>query len=128
MPKGMLTRLSVEMHKSIDRELIWKDGIILADRKARAEVIEAYYEDEIRIRVAGFPKKDLLTRIRHEFNKIHDSYEKLRYQELIPCNCQICKGSQQPHAYALKKLEERLQNRKRPRTLRKLRIAEDKMR
>ncbi|AFY99750.1 COR domain-containing protein [Calothrix sp. PCC 6303] len=110
MPKGMLTRFAVEMHKLIDGELIWKDGVILTDGNARAEVIEAYYKNEIRIRVSGFPKKDLLTRIRHEFNKIHDSYEKLRYQELIPCNCPTCKGSQNPHAYALKKLQERLQN------------------
>ncbi|AFZ01290.1 SAV_2336 N-terminal domain-related protein [Calothrix sp. PCC 6303] len=110
MPKGMLTRFIVEMHKPIDNELIWKDGVILTDGNARAEVIEAYYKNEIRIRVSGFPKKDLLTRIRHEFNKIHDSYEKLRYQELIPCNCPTCKGSQNPHAYALKKLQERIQN------------------
>lgn len=110
MPKGMLTRFSVEMHKLIDSELIWKDGIILIEENARAEVIEAYYKNEIRIRVVGFPKKDLLTRIRHEFKKIHDSYEKLRYQELIPCNCPTCKGSQKPHAYALKKLQERLKN------------------
>jgi internalin A len=110
MPKGMLTRFIVEMHKLIDAELIWKDGVILTDGNAHAEVIEAYYKNEIRIRVSGFPKKDLLTRIRHEFNKIHDSYEKLRYQELIPCNCPTCKGSQNPHAYVLKKLQERIQN------------------
>jgi internalin A len=110
MPKGMLTRFSVEMHKLIDSDLIWKDGLILTDKNARAEVIEAYYKNEIRIRVSGFPKKDLLTRIRHEFKKIHDSYEKLRYQELIPCNCPTCKGSQNPHAYALQKLQERLEH------------------
>ena len=111
MPKGMLTRFTVEMHKLIDSDLVWKDGVILSDRNTRAEVIEAYYKNEIRIRVSGFPKKDLLTCIRHEFKKIHDSYEKLRYQELIPCNCPACKGSQNPYAYALQKLQERLQNR-----------------
>jgi internalin A len=110
MPKGMITRFIVEMHRLIDSELMWKDGIILTDGNVRAEVIEAYYKNEIRIRVSGFPKKDLLTRIRHEFNKIHDSYEKLCYQELIPCNCPTCKGSQNPHTYALQKLQERLEN------------------
>ncbi len=110
MPKGMLTRFTVEMHRLIDSDLVWKEGIILSEENARAEVIETYSKNEIRIRVSGFPKKDLLTRIRHEFNKIHDSYEKLRYRELIPCNCLTCKGSQNPHAYALQKLQERLQN------------------
>ncbi len=110
MPKGMLTRFSVEMHRLIKSDLIWKDGVIIADNNARAEVIEVYYKKEIRIRVSGFFKKDLLTRIYHEFDKIHNSYEKLRYQILIPCSCPICKGSQNPHAYELQKLKERLQN------------------
>jgi internalin A len=110
MPKGMLTRFTVEMHLLIDSDLVWKEGVILSDRSARAAVIENYSKNEIRIRVSGFPKKDLLTRIRHEFDKIHNSYEKLRYQELIPCNCPTCKGSQTPHAYVLQKLQERIQN------------------
>jgi internalin A len=119
MPKGMLTRFAVEMHKLIDNDLIWKDGIILADRYARAEIIETYYKKEIRIRISGKLKKRLLEKIRHEFEKIHSSYNKpeeppenhrLRYQEFIPCNCPLCNGSQSPHAYALKNLEERMSN------------------
>jgi internalin A len=110
MPKGMLTRFIVEMHRLIDRDLVWKEGVILTDGSTRAVVVENYSKNEICIRVSGFPKKDLLTRIRHEFDKIHNSYEKLRYQELIPCNCPTCKGSQNPHAYVLKKLQERLEN------------------
>jgi internalin A len=112
MPKGMLTRFIVEMHRLIDHNLVWKEGIILTQENARAEVIEAYYKKEIRIRISGQLKKSLLEAIRHEFSKIHDSYEKLRYQELIPCNCPTCKGSQSPHTYALRQLQERLTNRK----------------
>jgi internalin A len=119
MPKGMLTRFSVEMHRLIDNDLIWKDGVILADNNARAEVIETYYKKEIRIRISGKFKKNLLEKIRHEFDNIHDSYNKpeeppenhrLRYQEFIPCNCLKCYGSQSPHSYALKSLEERIKN------------------
>ena len=119
MPKGMLTRFTVEMHRWIDGDLVWKEGVILIDGNARAEIIEAYYKNEIRIRISGQLKKRLLEKIRHEFDKIHNSYNKpedppedhrLRYQEYIPCNCSTCKGSQTPHAYALKRLEERLKN------------------
>ncbi len=110
MPKGMLTRFIVEMHRRIDNELVWKEGVILTQDNSRAEVIEAYYKKEIRIRIFGKTKKPLLEAIRHEFRKIHDSYEKLRYQEFIPCNCATCHGSQTPHSYALKRLEERLRN------------------
>ncbi|MCY7277375.1 MAG: GTPase [Phormidesmis sp. CAN_BIN44] len=124
MPKGMLTRFIVEMHKLIARsspptleagsgELVWKDGVILKDGDTRAEVIEARYKNEIRIRISGCPKKTLLERIRHEFGKIHDSYgERLRYQEFIPCNCSVCKGSQTPFSYSLDHLQERLKNKR----------------
>jgi internalin A len=116
MPKGMITRFIVEMHRLIDRtspdcELVWKDGVILKDGDTRAEIIEARYRNEIRIRLSGKIKKPLLEKIRGEFDKIHDSYgDRLRYQEYIPCNCSVCNGSQTPHSYALKRLEERLRN------------------
>ena len=119
MPKGMLTRFSVEMHKLIDSELIWKDGVILTDGNARAEIIENYYKSDIRIRISGKLKKPLREKVRYEFDKIHASYNnpddppenhRLRYQEFIPCNCSQCRGSQTPYAYPLKRLEERLKN------------------
>ncbi len=108
MPKGMLTRFIVEMHRLIDCNLVWKEGVILINGNARAEIIEAYYQNEIRIRITGSIKKSLREAIRHEFHKIHDSYEKLRYKEFIPCNCSTCQGSQSPFSYPLNRLEERL--------------------
>lgn len=119
MPKGMITRFIVEMHRLIDNGLVWKDGVILHDDHARAEVIEARYRNEIRIRISGQLKKPLLENIRYEFRKIHESYNKpdeppakhrLHYQEYIPCNCSVCNGSQTPHAYTLQDLQKRLKD------------------
>jgi internalin A len=119
MPKGMITRFIVEMHRFIDNGLVWKDGVILRDEHARAEVIEARYRNEIRIRISGQLKKPLLENIRYEFRKIHESYNKpdeppethrLHYKEFIPCNCAVCNGSQMPHAYALQDLQKRLKD------------------
>jgi internalin A len=119
MPKGMLNRFIVEMHKLIDGDLVWKEGVILKDENAHAEVIEAYYKNEIRIRITGKLKKPLLESIRHEFRKIHNSYNnpedppkkhRLRYQEFIPCNCSVCKGSQTPFSYSLDRLHARLKS------------------
>jgi internalin A len=108
MPKGMLTRFIVEMHRLIEGDLVWKEGVILIDSNARAAVIENYPKNEIHIRISGAIKKPLREAIRHEFCKIHDSYEKLRYQEFIPCICPNCKGSSSPFSYSLDRLEERL--------------------
>ncbi len=121
MPRGILTRFIVEMHNLIEScpapapatsQLVWKNGVILTDSRARAEIIEFDDKRAIRIRVVGFQKKALLDCIRHEFQKIHASYERLQYQELIPCNCAICKNIQTPHTYTLQSLLKRLENRK----------------
>ena len=121
MPKGIITRFIVEMHLLIYRpqsnlpkgkgDIVWRDGVILADNYAKAEVIENYHQREIRIRVSGNHKKSLLDRIRHELWKIHATYDdRLKYQEFIPCNCEQCKGSQDPHLYDFEKLRRRLAN------------------
>jgi internalin A len=121
MPKGIITRFIVEMHLLIYRpqsdlpkgrgDIVWRDGVILADNYAKAEVIENYHQREIGIRVSGNQKKSLLDRIRHELWKIHATYDKrLKCEELIPCNCSECKGSQDPHLYDFEKLRRRLAN------------------
>jgi internalin A len=121
MPKGIITRFIVEMHLLIYRpqsnlpkgkgDIVWRDGVILADKYAKAEVIENYHQREIRIRVSGNHKKSLLDRIRHELWKIHATYDdRLKYQEFIPCNCHQCQGSQDPHLYDFEGLRRRLAN------------------
>jgi internalin A len=147
MPKGILTRLIVEMHRLICRvdppqpplkrgensdllkvplkkgdlggspgvadrsDLVWRDGVLLTDGYANAEVIENYHQREIRIRVSGTQKKTLLERIRYELWKIHSSYDdRLKFQEFIPCNCAKCKGNPDPHLYNFDNLRRRLYN------------------
>ena len=111
MPKGILTRFIVEMHQSIENQTcVWKTGVVLCEDYARAEVIELYHRREIRIRVCGQHKRDLLTKIRHEFDKIHATYKRLKCSTLVPCNCETCennkKNNQDPHFYPLKTLYE----------------------
>ncbi|MEM1293267.1 MAG: COR domain-containing protein [Cyanobacteria bacterium P01_H01_bin.162] len=113
MPKGILTRLIVEMHEFIEAQtLVWKSGVVLTNEAARAEVIELYHKGEIRLRVSGLRPKDLLTVVTHEIDKINAFYDRLQVQKLIPCNCSGCDGDPDPHFYQLDKLHERLDNRK----------------
>jgi small GTP-binding protein len=107
MPKGILTRFIVEMHRWIEQQTcVWKTGVVLNKDGARAEVIELYryHKGEIRIRITGNRKRDLLTTVRHELDKIHASYERLKYKTLVPCNCSTCKDHQTPYFYDLKRL------------------------
>ena len=113
MPKGLIAPFIVGMYRLIDRDqrLVWRNGVILHDGNAHAEIIESDYHREIQIRVTGFNKRTLLDQIRQKFRDIHATYDdRLTHQELIPCNCITCK-TQPPEnreTYDLKTLMERL--------------------
>ncbi|MDF5731224.1 MAG: COR domain-containing protein, partial [Rhizonema sp. PD38] len=109
MPKGILTRFIVETHPWIEQQnLVWRSGVVLSKDETLAEIIEHYNQKEIKIRVAGNRKKELLVVVTHELEKIHQSFERLQYDTLVPCNCTICQGSSTPHSYPLEKLRKRL--------------------
>uniref|UniRef100_UPI0039C61B32 COR domain-containing protein n=2 Tax=unclassified Anabaena TaxID=2619674 RepID=UPI0039C61B32 len=113
MPKGILTRFIVETHPWIEQQkLVWKTGVILHKNQTRAEVIENYNQREIKIRVTGSRKKELMAVVTHELEKIHSSYERLQYQTFVPCNCDICKNLLIPHFYSLESLNRRFNARR----------------
>lgn len=107
MPKGILTRFIVEMHPLIaEQKLVWRSGVVLERDETRAEVVEYYGQRAIKIRVAGKNRKELLTIIVFELDKIHNSYHRLKYRKLIPCNCEKCHLSQEPEFYPLEVLRQ----------------------
>lgn len=112
MPKGILTSFIVEMHQFIEQQkLVWQTGVVLNNGRARAEVTENRYKDEIKIRVSGVHRKELLSVIDYKFFEIHRSFERLQYNTRVPCNCETCVGSQTPYAYNLDKLHKFLEDR-----------------
>ncbi|WP_346291542.1 leucine-rich repeat domain-containing protein [Sphaerothrix gracilis] len=103
MPKGILTRFIVEMHRFIEHQkLVWKDGVVLNNGSARAEVIEYYHKGEIHIRTSGTHCRDFLTVVSFKLDEINTSYERLKdkCKKLIPCNCSSCGGCQSPYFYS----------------------------
>ncbi len=99
----------LETHPFIEEQkLVWRSGVVLNKDETRAEVIENYNQREIKVRVSGNHKKELLAVVNHELEKIHNSFEALQYQTLVPCNCQECVENENPYAYALEKLRKRL--------------------
>jgi internalin A len=94
MPKGILIQLIVAMHKLIaEHKFVWRSGVIFERKLAKAEVVEYYGKREIKIRVIGKEAKDLLTIVIYELDRIHESFKRLRYSKLIPCNCDVCTDS-----------------------------------
>ncbi len=94
MPKGILTQFIVVMHPLIwEQKNVWKSGVVIEKDNTRAEVIEYYGKRDIHVRVAGAQARELMTVIRYESKQIHDSYKRLKYDELIRCRCPICRES-----------------------------------
>jgi Leucine-rich repeat (LRR) protein/GTPase SAR1 family protein/CHAT domain-containing protein len=109
MPKGMITRFIVETHPWIEQQkLVWRSGVVLYKDQTRAQITEHYNQKEIKIRVTGNRKKELLAVVTHELDKIHKSFERLQYDTLVPCNCKECEESPTPHSYPLENLYKRL--------------------
>jgi internalin A len=100
MPKGIVTRFIVEMHRFIEQQkLVWKSGVVLNNGSARAEVIEYYHKGEIHIRASGVNCREFLTVVSHELDSINSSYENLGSRKLIPCVCSSCENSSSPFLY-----------------------------
>ncbi|MEO7838870.1 MAG: COR domain-containing protein [Anaerolineales bacterium] len=105
MPKGILLQFIVIMHEFIlKQKIVWKSGVVIEKDRTRAEVIEYYGKREIHVRVAGGQRRDWMTVIRYELKQIHDAYRRLKYDELIQCNCSSCKESPEPHFYSIAEL------------------------
>lgn len=109
MPRGILSRAIVKLHHRIEEQkLVWRAGVILKSRYARAELLELRGENEIRIRISGRNKRDLLMEIVRALEELHQGFPKLQYNKLIPCNCQTCTSLTNPHFFRLDDLRERL--------------------
>ena len=112
MPKGILTQFIVAMHKLIaEQQYVWKSGVVLDKDQTKAEVVEYYGKREIKVRVTGKNKKELMTIVAYELDEMHSSYARLKYAKLIPCNCAKCKNNQDPHFYRLETLRRFVDNR-----------------
>jgi GTPase SAR1 family protein len=112
MPKGILSRFIVETQEFIaEQKYAWRSGVILLKEGAKAEVIEYYGKREIVIRISGQNKKELMTIVTYELDKINKTFKRIKLEKLIPCNCSRCsKGSIEPHFYRLENLKKRLRD------------------
>ncbi|NTW50168.1 MAG: TIR domain-containing protein [Chlorobiales bacterium] len=110
MPRGIMSQFIVQMHRYIcNHDLVWRRGVVLEREGATAEVIETYDAKEIKIRIAGKNRRDFMTLIVEQLDKINGQYEKLKVEKLIPCNCSKCKTNLNPHFYEYQDLKTRLE-------------------
>lgn len=99
MPKGIISRLIVRLNRYIFNKMQWKSGVVLQIENTLVEIIENIRRGILKIRISGESKHEALTIVRKEINELHDSFENLEADEMIPCNCNECTDSEEPHFY-----------------------------
>ena len=86
LPKSVMPRFIVKMHKDIKNKLQWRTGVVLEDKAFHSTaVIKADELDEkIYIYVDGEQKRDYFSAIRKTFRDINARFEKLEAKEMVP--------------------------------------------
>ena len=104
----------VRLHKSIlskdDRQVVWNKGVLLSHHNSIAEVAEREQSKQISIKVSGenaVHNKEMLTIIHNEIVGIHYEWfdNRLKYEELVPCVCDVCKETDDKQFYELETIE-----------------------
>lgn len=85
LPKSIMPRFIVRMHRDIPNGAVWRTGAVLVDRdRARAIVRADSNAKEVRIEANGEGARDYLAALRQVFRELHKSYEHLPVEELVP--------------------------------------------
>jgi len=110
MPKGLLSRLIVALHKYIpDHSLVWHRGVNLSHNGASAEIIEQYGgTNQFDIRIVGDFQRDLLVIITSQFDKILSDFKKLALDKSIQCPCTECAETKDAYFHKTKDIEKAL--------------------
>jgi len=86
LPRSIMPRFMVKMHKDIKGELNWRTGVVLDNKSfsSTAVVKSDNEEKRIYIHVHGEQKRDYFAAILHTFRDINSSFEKLESVEKVP--------------------------------------------
>jgi Leucine-rich repeat (LRR) protein len=105
LPKGILTRFIVAMHRLIaGGKLVWKTGVVLEKDGSQAEIVEEYSQRRIRVRVSGPDPHGLLAIVDDQLERLHEAFPRLKYERFLPCPCLECQGKAEPYGFALEQL------------------------
>ncbi|MGH8533664.1 MAG: COR domain-containing protein, partial [Gammaproteobacteria bacterium] len=110
MPKGMISRLTVRLHRFVrNPEMAWGTGVLF-ERDATPVLVELLANgSEIELRARGPERQALLSVIAADLDALNESFQGLRdkVDKRIPCNCKRCRTVSVPEFFAQKNLLKR---------------------
>lgn len=101
LPKSVIARFIVRMHRNIKEDLRWRTGVVLEDQLfGCTSVVKVDEKDKkLLVFVNGSQAREYFTIIRKTLQDINDSFEKIDAREMVPCNCRECIPLKQPYFF-----------------------------
>lgn len=115
LPKGMISRLTVRLHRFIrDPEMAWVNGALFERDDTAALVRILPNGTEIELRARGTESKELLSVIAADLDALNESFEGLcdKVNRRIPCICKVCRAELLPEFFVHKELLRRREHNK----------------
>ena len=110
LPKGMVSRLMVRLHRFVSRpEMGWVTGVLF-ERDGTEVLAEVPPKGgEIVLHARGPERKELLSIIAADLDALNESFPGLREKvgKWVPCNCRRCLALTQPEFFEQKRLLQR---------------------
>jgi internalin A len=112
LPKGMISRLTVRLHRFVlNPDKAWISGVLF-ERGNSSLLAEILANSEIELRARGPEHKALLSVIAADLDALNESFQGLRdkVDKRIPCNCGACRAESLPEFFDQKALLKRKQD------------------
>ena len=110
LPKGVISRLTVRLHRFVrNPEMAWITGVLF-ERDSTTVLVEVLPSGrEIELRGRGPERKALLSVVAADLDALNESFQGLRdkVDKRIPCNCKRCRVAPVPEFFAQKNLLKR---------------------
>jgi internalin A len=114
LPKGMISRLTVRLHRFVlNPDKAWISGVLF-ERGDSSLLAEILANSEIELRARGPEHKELLSVVAADLDALNDSFQGLRdkVDKRIPCNCKVCGVAFVPEFFEQKELLRRKEHNK----------------
>ena len=115
LPAGMISRFICKQHGNIAKDaegnfLYWRYGVLIQREETLALIEQPIGDTKILVTVQGKHKRELLAVIRDCFDQLHRPLNNLKPVEILPCNCEVCAKSKDPHPFKYEVIKRRLNN------------------
>ncbi|TFV86935.1 hypothetical protein E4K72_22790, partial [Oxalobacteraceae bacterium OM1] len=115
MPKGLISRLTVRLHRFVRHpDYAYVTGVLFEQGATRAFVELLSNGREIEIRARGIECKALLSVISADLEALNASFQGLetKVEKRIPCICAVCARSSLPELFSHRNLLKRLEDKR----------------